>query len=233
MREVSAFLRLTPAEGGWRVVVLDGAEDLNRNAANALLKMLEEPPPRAVLLLTCSAAGRLLPTIRSRCRRLRLAPLPEPLVAHLLGHALPEKLSEAERLRLAGLSGGSIGRALLLAEQGGVATAELAARTLREPLRLTTPDALKVADAIDRDDEAFSGFMDLLRAGLATAVRAAARGRADAAQVQALGLRSLADWVSVWQGLGTIQDETEGLHLDKREALVISFGLLAKGEVLA
>ncbi len=71
-RAISAFLRLTPAEGGWRVVVIDGAEHMNRNAANAVLKMLEEPPPRAVLLLTCAAPGRLLPTIRSRCRRLAL-----------------------------------------------------------------------------------------------------------------------------------------------------------------
>jgi DNA polymerase-3 subunit delta' len=232
VREVSGFLRLTPAEGGWRVVVIDGAEDLNRNAANALLKVLEEPPPRAVLLLVCSAAGWLLPTVRSRCRRLRLAPLAEPVVANLLGRALPE-LAEAERQRLAGLAGGSIGRALLLAEQGGVATAELAARTLRAPLRLTTPDALVVADAIANDDEAFSGFMDLLRAGLATAVRRVARGQADPALAHALGRRSLADWVAIWQGLGTIQDETEGLHLDKREALVQSFGLLAKGVLVA
>ena len=59
-RAISTFLRLTPAEGGWRVVVIDGAEHLNRNAANSVLKMLEEPPPRAVLLLTCAAPGRLL-----------------------------------------------------------------------------------------------------------------------------------------------------------------------------
>ncbi len=70
---ITDFLRLTPAEGGWRVVIVDGAEWLNRNAANALLKILEEPPPRVVLLLVCAAPGRLLPTIRSRCRRLRLA----------------------------------------------------------------------------------------------------------------------------------------------------------------
>ena len=75
VREISGFMRLTPAEGGWRVVVVDGAEDLNQNSANALLKVLEEPPPRAVLLLVCAAPGRLLPTIRSRCRRLRLTPL--------------------------------------------------------------------------------------------------------------------------------------------------------------
>ncbi len=74
-RDIAGFLRLTPAEGGWRIVVVDGAEHLNRNAANALLKVLEEPPARAVLLLTCAAPGRLLPTVRSRCRRLPLRPL--------------------------------------------------------------------------------------------------------------------------------------------------------------
>src|SRR5205814_6509761 len=65
-REISAFLRLTPAEGGWRVVIVDGADEMNRNAANALLKILEEPPQRALLLLVAHSPGRLLPTIRSR-----------------------------------------------------------------------------------------------------------------------------------------------------------------------
>ena len=99
VREVSGFLRLTPAEGGWRVVVVDGAEDINRNAANALLKVLEEPPPRAVLILVCSAAGRLLPTIRSRCRRLRLGKLDDPTMHSLMGRYVPE-MPEDRRERL-------------------------------------------------------------------------------------------------------------------------------------
>src|SRR5271165_3045369 len=70
VRRIGGFLHLTPAEGGWRVVVVDGADELNRNAANALLKVLEEPPPRALLLLTAAAPGRLPATIRSRTRRL-------------------------------------------------------------------------------------------------------------------------------------------------------------------
>ncbi len=75
-REIAAFFRLTAAEEGWRVVIVDGAEEMNRNAANAVLKILEEPPDRALLLLVSHNPGRLLPTIRSRCRRLALAPLP-------------------------------------------------------------------------------------------------------------------------------------------------------------
>ena len=89
-RDVAAFLRLTPAEGGWRVVIVDGAEHLNRNAANAILKILEEPPPRAILLLTCAAPGRLLPTIRSRCRRLQLEPLDPTDMARALDAILPD-----------------------------------------------------------------------------------------------------------------------------------------------
>src|SRR6185312_10600401 len=77
VRGINAFMSLTPAEGGWRVAIVDGAEDLNQASANALLKILEEPPTRAMLLLTCAAPGRLPATIRSRCRRLRLSPLPD------------------------------------------------------------------------------------------------------------------------------------------------------------
>ncbi len=69
VRAAIDFLRLTPAEGAWRVLIVDAADDLNRNAANALLKILEEPRPRTVLILVSHAPGRLLPTIRSRCRR--------------------------------------------------------------------------------------------------------------------------------------------------------------------
>src|ERR1700690_157910 len=94
IREAIAFMRLTPAEGGWRAIVVDGAEDMNRNAANALLKVLEEPPPRAVLLLVSHAPGRLLSTIRSRCRRLDVKPLSAAIVDGLLAERMPS-LSEA------------------------------------------------------------------------------------------------------------------------------------------
>ena len=76
-RQVPGFLRLTPAEGAWRVVVVPEAERLNVQSSNALLKAIEEPPPRAVILLCATSRGAVLPTIRSRCRHLPLAPLPE------------------------------------------------------------------------------------------------------------------------------------------------------------
>src|SRR6516162_10232296 len=88
-REITSFFRLTAAEEGWRVVIIDGAEEMNRSAANALLKILEEPPRLALLLLTCHTPGRLLPTIRSRCRRFPLVPLARAVVMQLLRRYRP------------------------------------------------------------------------------------------------------------------------------------------------
>ena len=118
-RAIAAFLRLTPAEGGWRVVLVDGADEMNRNAASALLKILEEPPRNALLLLVAHSPGRLLPTIRSRCRRFPLAPLPAAVVRRLRSQYRPD-LPEAQAETLTAFSGGSIGRALDLAAAGGV-----------------------------------------------------------------------------------------------------------------
>ncbi len=222
VRAVSAFLRLTPAEGGWRVVVIDGAEHMNRNAANALLKMLEEPPARAVLLLTCDAPGRLLPTIRSRCRRLGLLPLGPAEMTAALAALLPETPS-AERAQLAGLSGGSPGRALLLAEDKGVQLATIAAEVLGAVPNLPKLRAFSIAEQLGgRAEDRFTPFMTLLRDGLSTIVRRAAKG----APERLADLRPLAAWVEVWQSLGQIQTETERLNLDRRQALLSSIALL-------
>jgi DNA polymerase-3 subunit delta' len=221
-RAVSAFLRLTPAEGGWRVVVIDGAEHMNRNAANSVLKMLEEPPPQAILLLTCAAPGRLLPTIRSRCRRLGLLPLAQAAMALALAEYLPDT-SAADRSRLADLSAGSPGRALLLAEEKGLHLASLAAEVLEGVPSLSKLRAFAIAEQLGgRAEDRFTPFMTLLRDGLADTIRRAARG----APERLAGLRPLAEWAELWQSLTRIQDETERLNLDRRQALLSSIALL-------
>ena len=226
VRAVADFLRLTPAEGGWRVVVVDGAEEMNRNAANALLKVLEEPPARAVLLLTCAAPGRLLPTIRSRCRRLRLsAPADAPMRA-LLDRYLPE-MAAPDREKLLALAEGSPGRALRLADEEGLAIAALVDGVLADLPRLPPARAHEVADALGRSEAAFSLFMDLLRGALAAALRADLRGRADAAQRRLVTLRALDAWGDVWQGLTRLQDETERFSLDRRQAVLAGLALLS------
>lgn len=126
---LTGFLRLTPAAGGWRVVVVDSVDEMNRNAANAMLKLLEEPPKRALLILVSHAPGGLLPTIRSRCRKLHLPPLPDRDVRRLLREFQPDLDSETATLA-ARLAEGSIGRALEIASGDGLAVLKDAVRLL-------------------------------------------------------------------------------------------------------
>ena len=225
VRDVADFLRLTPAEGGWRVVVVDGAEHLNRNAANALLKMLEEPPQRAMLLLACAAPGRLLPTIRSRCRRLRLSPLDDATMHAVLARMLPDH-DAVSHARLVRLADGSPGRALALAAAEGLEMAGLVSEVLGALPRLPMLRAHDLAETLSRNEGGFSTFMELLRAGIADAVRQGARQAADADQQRLLMLRPLDAWGDVWHALTRLQDETERFNLDKRQAVISGLALL-------
>jgi DNA polymerase III subunit delta' len=226
VRRINGFMSLTPAEGGWRVVVVDGAEDLNGASANALLKILEEPPARAILLLVCAAPGRLLPTIRSRCRRLRLTPLAEEPMGQLLAQYLPQ-LGAQERGRLITLAEGSPGRAMMLAQDEGLKIAALVDRLLSDLPAVPASRGYEIADFLGRSETGFSTFMDLVRAGVAAAVRESVRGRADPDQQRLVASRPLDAWGEVWQGLTRLQDETERFALDKRQAIVAGIGMLS------
>ncbi|WGF89650.1 DNA polymerase III subunit delta' [Marinivivus vitaminiproducens] len=117
VREAADALHVSSMGSGWRVVLIDPGEAMNRNAANALLKLLEEPPPRSALLIVSHRTGRLPPTIRSRCAVLRLRRLPVATVAAELQARHPE-VEQATLLGVAELAGGSLGRALRFLESG-------------------------------------------------------------------------------------------------------------------
>jgi len=117
-RKLKNFFALSASDGGRRVVIIDSADELNTNAANAILKLLEEPPANAILLLISHQPTRLLPTIRSRCRELRLAPLSPPDLAQALVNAGAEPDARAEAL--AELAAGSVGDALSLTHLEGL-----------------------------------------------------------------------------------------------------------------
>ncbi len=119
IRDAGDFLRRTSAAGGWRIMIIDSADEMNTNAANALLKSLEEPPPRTVIVLVSHNPGRLLPTIRSRCRRLTLKPLKKDILAEFLMRNRPDR-TEDEIKALSLLADGSPGLALTLADGGGL-----------------------------------------------------------------------------------------------------------------
>jgi DNA polymerase-3 subunit delta' len=231
-REIGAFLRLTPAEGGWRVVIVDGADEMNRNAANALLKILEEPPRRALLLLVAHSPGRLLPTIRSRCRRFPLAPLSAAIVAELLARYRPE-LEPAAAMSVTALAEGSIGRALDLAAAGGVELYRAVLALLARE-RGIDPAALHTfADRLVRPEaeEAYRVVENLVGQMLARLAIAATQSEAEAgalpdedALLRRLGRRApAARWAALRGGIEESFARTDALNLDRKQTILGAF----------
>jgi DNA polymerase III subunit delta' len=236
VRAATASLNTTAALGGHRVVVIDGAETLNRNAANALLKSLEEPPPGAVLLLVSHQPGRIAATLRSRCAKLALARLPDAEVTAALERYAPE-LPATTRVALAQLARGSIGRALELAGEDWIPLYRRLATCLgsRPPDRL---GLLTLATELARYADARSGAAVLwLIQELLSRITGAAVGRQTLplfeGEPQALGRlaagRPLDRWGSLWEKVARLAAAIDGLNLDRRQALLHMLTLLALG----
>lgn len=241
IRKVGDFLSLTAGEGGWRVVVIDGAEDMNRHAANALLKTLEEPPPRTVLLLVSHAPGRLPPTIRSRCRKLPLPPLEEGVVFDLLRQYRPD-LAADEVALLAAMGEGSIGRALALADAGGISLYEELLSLLASLPRTEAAKLHGVTEAIARTRNeagvyvAFDVFTDLLTWWIARLVRTRATGvmperlaPGEEEVIARLGtVGNLDQWVEVWEKVTRLFGRASRVNLDRKQVLLNAFFALGR-----
>jgi DNA polymerase-3 subunit delta' len=187
VRRIGSFVSTRAHDGGWRTIIIDGAEDMNRNAANALLKSLEEPPPRTLFLLVAHQVTRLLPTIRSRCQVMAMRPLSPELMMHAIG-ALPVSIPEAgaEREQWLQSSGGSVRQAILLAEFGGNDISAALRQTFGsnefDPRAASALASSLTGKAMDVQ---FALFCDMLRERLSEAARrgAAAGVPASAARV--------------------------------------------------
>ena len=232
VRSALGFVHLTPALGGWRLILVDAADDLNRNAANALLKALEEPPRNTLLLLLAHAPGRLLPTIRSRCCHLVLPPLPTDEVTRLLARYAPE-LSAQEAAGLAHLAEGSVGRALDLASEGGLGLyAELVTLLSGLPgIDFAKLQALAERLGRDRSGAAFRTASDLLLWWLARLARAAALNAPPeeivagegALMSRLLAQGNLAQAASLWEKLHRLFGRAEAVNLDRRQVFMAAF----------
>jgi DNA polymerase III subunit delta' len=178
---LSSFLRLTSAAGGWRVVVVDSVDEMNRNAANAMLKLLEEPPKRALLILVSHAPGGLLPTIRSRCRKLHLSPLDDENVQILLNRFAPD-IDPALAAMSTRLAEGSIGRALEIAANDGPTVLADAVRVFGEAPPIDRKRLHEVTEKWLRrgrgeDGDPLAGRMELVLWWLGQGVRRLASGQ--------------------------------------------------------
>lgn len=176
IRRLLSFFHLSAAEGGRRIAIIDAADDMNTAAANALLKMLEEPPADALILIVAHQPAGLLPTIRSRCRTLRLSPLSPADMGNVLSHLGVDDDAEA----LAALSGGSVGEALRLAGQGGLDRYQDLVDLIATLPRLDRPRAAGFADGAagraNADGDPFDLTMTVLDRFLARTARAGLMG---------------------------------------------------------
>lgn len=222
VRKLRDFFGLSATDGGRRVVIVDAADDMNAAAANALLKLLEEPPKRAMLLLVAHQPSRLLPTIRSRCRELRLHPLsPEDMAL-----ALEQAMGKADdSVALAQLSGGSVGEAIRVMSGGGLGLYTEILGLLAQLPRLSRPELRKLADSVSgkQAEQRFDLLVRLFDLALSRLARAGATGKSmpDAATGEAQVLARLSPdartariWAELAAELGARARMARAVNLD-------------------
>jgi DNA polymerase-3 subunit delta' len=233
VRAATAALQVTAAAGGYRVAVVDGAEYLNRSAANALLKTLEEPPARSVLILVSHRPGSLAATIRSRCAKLRLSPLADDVVERALERVMPD-LKPQERDALTLLARGSIGRAIAIAEGGHLGSYE----RLVGALAAAPPDHIVLdelsSELARADPGGITGALTLVQELLGRVI-AAGLGRLgpplfadESRQLADLAARRPLDrWATLWEKVARLAAAVDGLNLERSHALMQILTLLA------
>jgi len=217
IRELREFFNLTSSSGGWRVAIIDSADEMSDQAANALLKILEEPPQRSMLILIAHAPAQLVPTIRSRCHVLRLSPLSDELLARELAERVPG-LAPADRARLVVISGGSLGAALRLVEEDGL---KLAADAERLIDKASSPDfaaTLALAERVARIDKGLDSFGGTLAQALAERISARAKKNAP----------GLDRWVELRAVIQESFARSAALHLEPKQTILSAARATAK-----
>jgi len=230
VRKIPSFLSLSASEGGWRIVIVDEADRLNRNSANALLKVLEEPPERTLLVLVTVTPGRLVPTIRSRCRRLDLRRLSDDDMDEWLEQS-GLQISADDRKTLVKLSNGSPGRLCRLLENDALSTARQLDEILAESGSMDWSAIHKLSENLARPtaDANFELTVQMLSDRLEAAIRDSARGRENVNRgivTSAEGTAQLDRLMQVWDKARDLFAAAKFANLDKRTVLIQFFAAL-------
>jgi DNA polymerase-3 subunit delta' len=228
VRRLKSFFAHTATGEGSRVAIVDQADELNVSSANALLKTLEEPPPRTVILLITAQPGRLLPTIRSRCRVLRLAPLGAEALRRAAERAFAgsehEPPAEQDWGRLVDLARGSVRRLLSLATSDGLKLDDSVRRLLSGLPTVDWGSAHALADdlAAPAAQQRFETFFDMLLGSVADRARSEAKlAGADATQARS------GAWADLWETLVRERTDAAALNLDRKALILDSLSRLA------
>jgi DNA polymerase-3 subunit delta' len=212
-RDLPEFFSKSPSQAPYRVAIVDSSDDLNVNAANALLKVLEEPPERGVLLLVAHAPGRLLATIRSRCRRLTFPAMSREAIASLV--ARQTELDADEAARIADMARGSPGAALALASSANLALDAMARRWVDEGA-IDAAEAVSVADGF-RGAEG-QGRFEAVMDRLAAAVRDRALTGGEGGEA----------WAGLWGRLVDLPERAAAVNLDRADLLAAALADLKR-----
>lgn len=212
IRQLTSFLSRTASGGGARIAIVDTADDMNRNAANALLKALEEPPKGATLLLLSTAPGRLLPTIRSRCRRVDLAPVPNDEIERLLQD---EGVSAADAKNIADHARGRPGYAMMLAAGDGGEAISLAHKFLQRAQQGGDLSRIIAGVSGKGGETRWPVFRDTIIASLSDASRTAAMQGA----AQGFDGADAGDLLNAWQAVSALAGRGEALNIDRGQLI--------------
>lgn len=230
VRRIPPFMRMTAGQGGWRIVIVDDADTMTRSAQNAILKILEEPPAHALLILVAHRPGLMLPTIRSRSRLITFEILDRDNFARILRQDHPA-LSDRDIDTLHAISGGSAGQGLRLVTEGGLEAVDKVMGLLHDWPQWNWPQIHMLADIMSKpgQEDSLQAFQDVLSWIIDSLLRTKARGTpltgplGSEALNRILAHYSLAEWLAIADALKThFKTATEG-NLDRRHLVLGAF----------
>jgi DNA polymerase III subunit delta' len=221
VRRTVSFFGSTAGEGGWRIAIVDAVDELNRSSANALLKVLEEPPERALLLLVSHSAARVPATLRSRCRILTLRPLAEPAVVAAAAAASGMEAADPQVLAAAAAADGSVFRALALLDEDALAVRQQALDLLDGLPALDANGMHALGDALaGTDPQPLASFIDTVNAWLSL--------RLDRQGKQQGAIGHLVRLAEVWERINQAARDATEYNLERKPLVFSVFGLLAE-----
>ncbi len=213
-RDIPIFLSHTAAEGGWRVVVVDDADKMNSNAQNAILKILEEPPEKSILILTTAEAGKIIPTIHSRCQMIKLNSLSDEVMTELLTKAEIDKKIQTDLIKIAK---GSIGKALLIYKLDGI---EMYKKIEEIIVGKNSLDKYKFAETLTKDTEKYNLFMQILLNYIADILKQTTIENSLHAG------RDKYKWFDIFEEISNLYKMAETKYLDKKATMVQILNIL-------
>ena len=221
VRRTVSFFGSTAGEGGWRIAIVDAVDEMNRSSANALLKVLEEPPQRALLLLVSHAAGRVPATLRSRCRVITLRPLAQSDVAAALGVAGGISANDPRVTAAAAAAEGSVARALALLDEDALALRQQALDLLDGLPALDANGMHALGDALaGTDPQPLASFIDTVNAWLSNRLEREGGERGE--------IGRLARLAEVWERVNAAARDAAEYNLERKPLVFNVFGLLAE-----